>query len=193
MIPDWEEVLTRTNELEAERIILRRFALEDAEAVLEYASDEQTVEYLVWDGIKTIGEAQEAISGYYTENHGVFAISLKENGKCIGCIDLRPIPEHDKASFGYVLNRKYWNNGYMTEALKTLLQFAFQTLGVNRVESTHYIGNEGSGRVMEKCGMIREGVFRQELRIKGVFRDVAHYGVLRDEADCGNRRIFFQR
>lgn len=179
MIPDWERVLKDTEELEAERIILRRFSYKDVWDVLEYGSDEQTLEYLVWEGAKTLDEAKEAIDGYYVKTPGVFAISLKDGGKCIGCIDLRPIPEHDKASFGYVLNRLYWNRGYMTEALRTLLEFALQMLEINRVESTHYIGNGGSGRVMEKCGMIKEGVSPQEVKVKGVLHDVVHYGILK--------------
>lgn len=181
MIQDWEKILTETKLIEAARVELRRFMPQDADDVLEYGSDDTTMEYLIWDGVKTIEEARESVEGFLLSNPGAFAISLKEENKCIGCIDLRPVPEHDKASFGYVLNRQYWDRGYMTEALNALLQFAFKTLEVNRVESTHYIGNEGSGKVMEKCGMKKEGVARQQVIVKGNFRDVVHYGVLREE------------
>ena len=69
----------------------------------------------------------------------------------------------------------------MTEALKLIIDFAFSKLGLNRIESTHYVGNEGSGRVMQKCGMIYEGKGLQEVKIKGTYYDVVHYGILRED------------
>jgi len=52
---------------------------------------------------------------------------------------------------------------------------------LNRVEATHYVGNEGSGRVMQKCGMTYEGTGIKEVKIKGVFQDVVHYAILRKQ------------
>ena len=108
---------------------------------------------------------------------GIWVIERKENSKCIGTIDIRVDPEHDKSGFGYVLNRSYWHKGYMTEALSAVVRLCFDELKVNRVESFHYIGNEGSGKVMQKCGLRFEGISEQEVKIKGVFRDVARYGM----------------
>ncbi|HHW11383.1 MAG TPA: GNAT family N-acetyltransferase [Firmicutes bacterium] len=62
-----------------------------------------------------------------------------------------------------------------------MLDLAFSKLGLNRVESTHYAGNEASGRVMAKCGMKFEGKGRQEVKIKGIYHDVLHYGILKEE------------
>lgn len=183
MIDCYEKVLEETEGLPAQRIELRKFRLEDCADVLEYGSDAQTLKYLVWEGITDLDGAKSAITEYYLTKPGVYAIELKENHKCIGCIDLRAHPEHEKASFGYVLNRAYWNKGYMTEALGALLSFCFEKLEVNRVESMHYVGNEGSGRVMEKCGMRREGLALQEVKIKGVFHDVVHYGITKQQWD----------
>lgn len=112
---------------------------------------------------------------------GFFAIELLETGHCIGCINLKVYPEHEKAVFGYVLNRKYWNQGYMTETLTAILNFGFKELELNRIEATHYSGNPASGKVMEKCGMKKEGYALQEVKIKGVFQDVVHYAVLRTQ------------
>lgn len=189
MISGAEEVLKKITMLNSERIILRKFTQEDAEDVLEYGSDPETLKWLFWEGLKDIEGALEAINGYYVANAGVFAIELKEENKCIGCIDLRLNAVNEKASFGYVLNRKYWGRGYMTEALRTLLKLAFHMLELNRVESTHFVGNEASGRVMEKCGMIKEGLFLQEVKVKGVFHDVVHYGILRNERDMEKIKV----
>ena len=65
----------------------------------------------------------------------------------------------------------------MTEALSAVLRLCFEKLELNRVEATHYAGNEGSGRVMAKCGMELEGVGKQGEKIKGIFRDIVHYGI----------------
>ena len=180
MIINYQELLYDHEELDAKSICLRKFKKEDASDVFEYGSDEETLKYLVWDGVKSIDAAKAAIIDYYWSKPGIYAIELKENQKCIGCIDLRLEPDHEKSGFGYVLNRQYWGKGYMTEALSAVLQLCFDKLGLNRVESTHYIGNEGSGKVMQKCGMEFEGVGRQEVKVKGVYHDVAHYGITKE-------------
>ena len=177
MIANLNEILYANETLDAGRIMLRKFKAEDAPDVLEYGSDAQTLEYLVWEGVKTVEEARASIFDYYWSRPGIFAIELKETGKCIGGIDLRISAEHEKAGFGYVLNRRHWGKGYMTEALSAALGLCFEKLDLNRVEATHYVGNEGSGRVMQKCGMANEGTRKQAEKIKGVFRDVVHYGI----------------
>lgn len=177
---DYKEIFLNTRTMYTKRLLLREFTLEDDQAVLEYGSDEMTLKYLIWEGITDIEGARRSITNYYIKP-GIFALALKENNKCIGCIDLRLETQYEKASFGYVLNRKYWNQGYMSEALWKILSFSFDDLGLNRVEATYYTGNEGSGRVMEKCGMIKEGVGRQEVKIKGIFHDVVHVGLIREQ------------
>ncbi|MFV0393616.1 MAG: GNAT family N-acetyltransferase [Coprobacillaceae bacterium] len=167
--------------LKGERIVLRKFNEQDREAVYEYASDEETLKYLVWEGVKTLEDADKAIADYYIKTPGVYAIALKETNDCIGAIDIRIIEEHDKASFGYVLNKKYWGNGFVTDALYLILTHCFVDLELQRVESTHYKENIGSGRVMQKCGMRYEGLARREEKINGVYQDVVHYGILRED------------
>jgi ribosomal-protein-alanine N-acetyltransferase len=181
MVENYNELLYDNETLFSERIVLRKFKKEDAGDLLEYASDAETLKYLDWDGSQTMEEALGNITNYYWSRPGVYAIELKENHTCIGCIDLRLHPEHEKSSFGYVLNRRYWGNGYMTEALSAVLTLCFGKLKLNRVEATHYIGNEGSGKVMVKCGMALEGIGRQEVKIKGIFHDTVHYGITKEQ------------
>lgn len=182
MHKDYKEVFINTRTLHTKRLLLREFTLQDEEEVFEYGSDELTLKYLIWEGLKDMEGARRAIMNYYSKP-GVFAIALEETNKCIGCIDIRMEPQYEKASFGYVLNRKYWNKGYMSEALFRILGFCFEDLGLNRVEATYYVGNEGSGRVMEKCGMTNEGIGRQEVKIKGIFHDVVHVGIIKEQWD----------
>lgn len=180
MVENYNEVLMLHNEIDTGRLLLRKSRLSDAEDILEYASDERTVKYLTWEGIQTTQQANEFISNF-SINHGGYMIELKETGHVIGAINICVVPEHEKGFFGYVLNKKYWNKGYMTEALNAILRLAFEKLELNRVEATHYAGNEASGRVMEKCGLIKEGFALQEVKIKDIFRDVAHYGITKEQ------------
>lgn len=69
----------------------------------------------------------------------------------------------------------------MSEALKLIIDFIFSKLELNRIEATHYVGNEGSGRVMQKCGMRYEGTGLQEVKVKDTFYDVVHYAILRED------------
>jgi len=175
------EILYDNEQIETERLVLRKSRKNDVSDMLEYASDEMTVKYLVWAGAKTEDEMLEGIINFHWSRPGIWAIELKENSKCIGAIDIRLKTEHEKAELGFVLNRHYWNSGYMTEALSAVLKLCFNELGLNRVEAVHYVGNEGSGRVMQKCGMKFEGVSEQGLKIKGAFRDIVRYGITKEQ------------
>lgn len=174
---DDQKLLKQYTTLESDRILLRPFKQEDSQDVYAYASDDLVTRYLTWPTHKTLAQSEKVVETYYMDGAGKYAIELKSERKCIGCIDLRLCEEHHKLSFGYVLNRDYWNKGYMTEALKLVLNLSFTTLGLNRVEATHYVGNEASGKVMKKCGMKYEGTGKEEVYIKGIYFDVCHYGI----------------
>ncbi len=178
---NYHSILIENAILESARLILRPFNIDDTDDVYLYASDSTVTKYLTWHPHESKKQTEDILKKFFINKPGVYAIELKENNMCIGCIDLRICPEHSKASFGYVLNREYWSKGYMTEALELILCLVFTKLNLNRVESTHYVGNEGSGRVMQKCGMKYEGKGLQEVKVKGKYHDVVHYAILRKD------------
>jgi len=182
MIKNYNEILHENETLYTPRLILHKFKKEDTADVFEYASDEETTKFLIFEPHKTPEESTEVIFDYFLSRPGIFAIQFEK--KCIGCIDFRIHPEHEKAGFGYVLNRNYWGRGLMTEALTAILKLCFEKLELNRVEATHYVGNEGSGKVMQKCGMKFEGIGIREEKIKGIFRDLVHYAILKEDFSC---------
>ena len=181
MVSNYNEVLYKHPQLETERLILRKFREEDAPDILEYASDAETVRWLVWDELSTLEEAHAVIFNRYLTNPATFAIELKENGKCIGGISLRLEPEHEKTNFGYVLNRAFWNKGYATEVLRAIIAFCFEKLKVNRVQADHFAVNPASGKVMEKAGMLKEGYLRKSKKVKGILHDSVLYAMLKDD------------
>ncbi|WP_426348021.1 GNAT family N-acetyltransferase [Alloiococcus sp. CFN-8] len=181
MIVNYNQILEENNVLQGPRIILRPFTLKDTDDVFEFASDPIVTKFLTWDTITTKDMAKNIIENIYMKRKGIYAIELKEGNKCVGCIDIRFDSYNNKASFGYVLNKGYWNKGYMTEAVEMILALSFNKLKVDRVEACHYVGNDGSGRVMEKCGMHYEGTCQGRDLIKGKILDEKHYAILAHE------------
>lgn len=165
-----------THTLDTPRLHLRHFTENDAQDVFEYARDELTVKYLTWPAHKNIEESQRIITRQLS-NENTYAIVLKETGKVIGCIDLRITSDAD-ASFGYVLNRSYWNKGYMTEALQYSLTYLFEKLGIETVTSCHETENPASGSVMKKCGMKWTHLAKGETNF-GKTTDNDHYRITR--------------
>lgn len=182
MIPNPEQTLQSISSIHSQKLILRRFRESDTPSVLTYGSDTETVKHLIWPGVQTLAEAHSAVRNILIPHAGVFAITLTANDDtCIGCIDMRLETTHEKAGFGYVLNRAHWGKGIMSTALNLLFKIGFDVLELRRMESHHFQDNIASGRVMLKCGMTREGVARKEYKIKGAFVDVVHYGILRED------------
>ncbi|SCH43875.1 GNAT family N-acetyltransferase [Romboutsia sp. 1001713B170207_170306_H8] len=173
-------ILSQYKNLYTSRMKLRPFSMEDRKDVFEFAGDEEATKFVTWEAHKSIDQSANSILNYYSRG-GVYAIELKENKKCIGCFDIRIDSENDKASFGYILNRQYWNKGYMTEVLDLMLKLCFDVLKLNRVEAEHYTENPGSGRVMQKCNMKFEGRGIQEVKVKGIYHDIDHYAILKSD------------
>ncbi|WP_053228012.1 GNAT family N-acetyltransferase [Spirochaeta cellobiosiphila] len=176
----YDQKLSKIKSLDTQRLTLRWFELSDIKDVFEYASHEEVVTYLTWPPHSDIEYTKKRFPDLFLHKPGMFAIELKLQKKCIGCIELRIDAPNDKGSFGYVLNQNYWNKGYMTEALARIIDASFTDLELNRVEAIHYVGNEKSGKVMKKVGMKKEGVALKEVKIKGEYRDVVHFGLLKE-------------
>jgi len=181
VVKNYNEVLYANERIETPRLILRRAQIKDAADIFEYGSDPEVTKTLEWDGLTTIDEARDSIFNYYWEVPGKWLIELKGEGKVIGGIDVRLKHSHDKASFGYALNRHFWGKGYMAEALEAVVVLCFDKLEANRVEARHFAGNEASGRVMEKVGMKLEGLAKQGEIVKGKPHDVLFYGLCRED------------
>lgn len=89
--------------------------------------------------------------------------------------------ENKEGEIGYILNRRYWNQGYMSEAARRVVSFGFEELGLHRIFATCDPANTGSYRVMEKIRMQREGYLREYKLFKGIWRDFLLYSILEKE------------
>lgn len=182
---EYQAILVKHPTVETERTLLRRFRVEDAEDMFAYAGDPEVTKYLTFPPYQSVGQVRDFIESTFQDNLDVYAIADRGTGRVIGSFGLMPALLHNKTGFGYALNRSYWNRGLMTEILSRMLAILFLDFDFQRVESTHYVGNVGSGRVMQKCGMVKEGLLRREKLIKGEYVDVVHYGILREDYLAG--------
>ena len=114
-----------------------------------------------------------------------FAIVARANdkpeGEFIGAIGLMIEPDHERAELGYWVGKPYWGNGYCTEAVRAILAYGFEQLGLRRIQAWHFFRNVPSGRVMRKIGMTHEGHLRQHIKRGNEVHDVEVYGILRSE------------
>ena len=170
--------------LETPRLILRRIAMSDAKDIFAYSCDEEVARHVLWTAQKSVSEAKDycrfMMRKYRNDEPSSWGIIEKTTGKLVGTIGFMDYSE-DNASVevGYSLARWLWNGGYMTEALTCVIDYAFEHMDLNRIEAQHELTNPSSGRVMEKCGMRKEGVLRQRLYNKGKYVDVALYAIVR--------------
>lgn len=176
--------------LETDRLILRKIRKSDAEDFFRYASDEEVARHVLWHAHRSIADTKRQIRIYRKQyRHGdpsSFAIIEKKSKRMIGTIGYMWIDTVDcSAEIGYSLCREYWNRGLMTEALKEIIRFSFSILMLNRLEAQHGTDNPASGKVMEKCGMTKEGILRQRVINKGRLTDIALYSILREEYTGG--------
>jgi ribosomal-protein-alanine N-acetyltransferase len=174
-------------ELETERLLLRKMRLDDAEAMFAYASDPEVTRYVLWDTHRSVEDSEEflrqATEGYERGDFGGWGVVLKDSGAFIGTcgLDAGYAPEHARAELGYVLSREHWGRGLMSEAVREVIRFGFERLELNRMEARCIAANTASARVMEKAGMTYEGTLREREFIKGAYRDMKLYSILKRE------------
>jgi ribosomal-protein-alanine N-acetyltransferase len=144
--------------METERLIIRPITEMDFEDICEYGCDEETGQYMIhWP--KTKEQVKAFIKDCTTSMDSecpiwyVFAMQLKSTSKVIGNITLEI--KKSEAEIGWVSNKKYWNNGYMSEAVNKVINFAFHDLSIYKIVATCTDENIASYKVMEKCNMKR--------------------------------------
>jgi len=173
--------------IRTERLLLRDFQPGDFDDVHAYGSDPEVARYMEW-GPNAEGDTraflERAFASQATWPRFDFGLVIEhaQGGKVIGSIDLRLRDAANRTvEIGYCLNRKCWRQGIVFEASHALIDTAFRTLGLHRVIATCDVRNAASFGVMEKLGMRREGVLRQDRQIKDAWRDTYLYAVLAEE------------
>jgi ribosomal-protein-alanine N-acetyltransferase len=176
-----------TNGIATQRLILRRFVIDDAEYMYNnWANDNDVTKYLIWPTHENINVSRKVlmdwINNYEKPDFYQWAIVLKEINEPIGSISVVKQDDRIKmAHIGYCIGKKWWNKGITSEALKSVIKYLFEEVGMNRIESRHDPNNPNSGKVMKKCGMKYEGTMRQaDWNNQGVC-DFSEYAILAEE------------
>lgn len=179
-------VLLPTPTLSTDRLRLRPFEDEDADALFALHSNAHVLRY--WDSPpwSERSRAERFITACRTmaeEGTGArVAIDRASDGAFIGWCSLsRWNPEYRSAALGYCFTEASWGHGYATEAARAVLQWAFDTLDLNRVQAEADTRNIASARVLEKLGFRHEGTLREDCIVNGDISDSWVYGLLRRE------------
>ncbi len=151
---------------ETERLIIRRPKKSDAKYLFEnYTQDIEVTKFLSWKPHKKLIDTEHFILSVMNVNkfiktRYVYVVAEKNNPQiAIGMIDV--IILNQTAGFGWVLAKKFWNRGYMTEAVKPVMEYIFTLPQIFRIQAGFHPENIGSGRIMEKIGMQFEGNYRR--------------------------------
>ena len=149
---------------ETDRLRLRRPVIEDAEAIfVEYAQDLEVTMYLTWKPTGKLEDTREHLRASATAwREGAafgWVVLRKEDNQLLGAVGVR-VDGH-KVELGYVLAKRFWGKGYMTEAVQAVVNWSISEREVYRIWAVCDVENPASARVMEKVGMKREGILRR--------------------------------
>ena len=164
-LPLWGERYMKT--LETERLILRGWRLEDLDDLYECMGNPNVGPIGGWEPHASREMSSDALRSFI-EDGDRWAIALKETGKAIGAVRLYPDEKRGQLSerngaflINYFLAEAYWGRGYMTEAVKRVVDYAFDEMGIELLGVSHRPGNDRSKRVIEKCGFHYDGIIER--------------------------------
>ncbi len=148
--------------LETFRLVLKVTTIQEASAMVELNSDPEVVRYTGDSALHSIQEAEAVIrdrllSQYEKYRMGRFSVYLKD-GTYIGWCGLRFFPESNEVDLGYRLMKKFWGQGYASEASEVCLQYGFETLKLKRIMAKAMPENIGSLKVIQKMKMTFRGL-----------------------------------
>jgi RimJ/RimL family protein N-acetyltransferase len=152
-----------------------------------YATDREVVRFMQW------GPNDEEATRAYIQRKLVqqssnprfgydLAVTIKTDHQLIGGCSINiSNSESCQAWIGYIFNRNYWGRGYATEAALAIIAFGFGQLGLHRIFATCDFDNIASAHILEKIGMRREGLRREDEWLRGEWRDSYLYAILEQE------------
>ena len=176
-----------TKKIETSRLVLRPFTKEDTQAMYNnWASDPEVTKFLSWPTYQSVEDAHAILNiwvpQYSDPTFYQWAIELKEIGQPIGSISVvNQDGRVDMVEIGFCIGKIWWGQGIMTEALRAVMEYLFEEVGVQRIEAGHDPNNPASGAVQHKCGLKYEGTLRRSIRSNQGITDKAVYAILKEE------------
>ena len=175
-----------TVRLETERLILRRFTVEDAPRVFDgWTGDDACDSRCSWRVHPSADYTRDILAHWideYEDNAYNWLVEVKETHELIGNISTVSIKrKHGNCEIGYCYGSRFWGKGYATEALRRVVDFLLDDCHFHLVEAQHAAGNPASGRVMQKAGMRLDAVLPQRMYYAetDTFEDLFVYSIKR--------------
>lgn len=179
--------------IESERLRLRRMERSDAERMFQIWSDPEVVKYMNIPPFASVEDTLEMIqllNGLSESEDALrWGIELKEDGQLIGScgFNVWELSGAYRGEIGYDLGREYWGFGYMSEAMRMLLSYGYQTIGLNRIEALVDPRNSASRRLLQSFEFTEEGLLRQYQKTEDGFVDLLIFSLLRQEYYAGGK------
>ncbi|MBM3982723.1 MAG: GNAT family N-acetyltransferase [Planctomycetes bacterium] len=179
---DWRPPVLTTS-----RLVLRAFTDDDAEPLFEHARNPNVTRYTLWDAHQTVAETMMFVRDYallrYREGTAEpYAITVAPDPRPVGaCGCFWASQTHQTMELGYWIAEPFWGKGYVVEACRAVLDFAFAEYAPERIQARVIEGNDASARVLTKLGFREEGTLRRVLLRRGRFEDVRMFSLLRGE------------
>jgi len=175
--------------LYTDRLLLRKFTIDDHEDLYEYLSNSKVVKYEPYDTYTMEECIEEVKFRAEDENQRFWAVCLKENKKVIGHVyfNQEEPMEFNTWELGYVFNPKFYGQGYATEACRRILKYGFEEKKAHRIVAGANVKNESSWKLLERLYMRREGhmlqnvFFKRTLDGEPIWNDSYRYGILYEE------------
>lgn len=173
--------------IETDRLIIRFIKNEDYEDLFHNIfSDDDVLKYFLCDKYDDLNRCKDYVmrltASAINRKSYFFSIVLKENDEVIGVLLQCSTPDiyHNSSELGYAIAKKYWNNGYASEALKAVIDYMFE-IGIYKVFASHIKENVASGKVMKKCGMKYESSKENELYYHDKYWDIDEYCIFNEK------------
>ncbi|MFN0251838.1 MAG: GNAT family N-acetyltransferase [Kofleriaceae bacterium] len=185
------DLSSRTPSLVTERLVLRELQIADAAAIAGGAGDRRVARFLIQvPSPYPVALARRWLTArveWWEQGRGVtFAIAKRSHPHVlVGTVSLRRYSRDHRAELGYWLAHSAWGSGIATEACEAAVDFGFRELSLARIYAQVLAGNRASQRVLDKLGMVTEGVKRHHVKKDDSLCDVVFYGLLRDEWSRG--------
>jgi ribosomal-protein-alanine N-acetyltransferase len=181
-----DAAFTHFPSLTTNRLVLRQITFRDAEDLFATLSDEEAMQFYGHEPHQSVDETHaliEQIQVRYTRREGIrWGITRKGEDRVIGSCSFHHFDAgFHRAETGYELQRVWWGQGIMTEAMSAILTYGFDVLGLHRVEAIIDLANERSKGLLLKLGFTYEGNLRQRYFFRGRFEDEHYFGLLRHE------------
>jgi [ribosomal protein S5]-alanine N-acetyltransferase len=176
-----------TPTLATERLALRELRIEDAHAIAMRAGDKRVARFLIAvPSPYPVALAARWITAriaWWAQGRGLTLAITRRTApqELLGTVSLRRYARDRRAELGYWLGYDSWGDGFATEAADAMIELGFARLELQRIYAQVLDGNDASCRVLEKLGMLSEGIRRAHVRKGKRLCDVHMFGMLRDE------------